>query len=187
LRCVASQSVNTQKHKRTRKSSKTYRLFGIQATLPVLVPPRVISNMMSGVPFSSTPELTMSTLILRCSECLQCKPYRHTDHVCKDQESKAAAKSDAHLSQRILSHRIQLQSGTSCKGINSLRCRRQIPLAPSIMIDIIVYLVLVMLINTFCRVFLPCIHLHSMQNLNFVIARHALTVTGKLYLKAISS
>ena len=55
------------------------------------------------------------------------------------------------------------------------------------MVDIIVYLVLVLLINSFCHVFLPCIHLHSMQNLNFVIARLALTVPGKLYLKAISS
>jgi len=179
--------LNTQKHNKTCKSSRTYRLFGIQATLPVVVPTRVMSNMICGAPFSSMPELNMSTLILICSDCPQCKPYRHTDHVCKNQESKATAKSDAHLLQRVLSHRIQLQSGTSCKGINSLRCRRQINLASSIMIDIIVYLVLVLLINAFCRFFLPCRHLHSMQNLNFVIARHALTVTGKLYLKGISS
>ena len=126
----------------------------------------------------------MSTLILeqRYSDCPQCKPYRHTHHVCKDQESKAAAKLKAHLSQRL-----QLQSGTSCKGVNSLRCRRQIKLASSTTGDIIMYLVLVLLINTFCPVFLPCIDPHSMQNWNFVIAGHALTVTGKLYLKAISS
>ena len=186
MRCSASQCINTQKHIKTRKASKTYWLFGIQATLPVVVPPRVMSNMMSGAPFSSAPELNMSTLILICSDCPHCRPYivyRHTDHVCKNQESKATAKSDADLLQRVLSHRIQLQSGTSCKGISSLRCRRQINLASST----IVYLVLVLLINAFCRFFLPCRHLHSMQNLKFVIARHALTVTGKLCLKAISS
>ena len=55
------------------------------------------------------------------------------------------------------------------------------------MVDIIVYLVLVLLINSFCCVFLPCIHLHSVQNLNLLIARRALTVTGKSYLKAIYS
>ena len=55
------------------------------------------------------------------------------------------------------------------------------------MVDIVVYLVLVLLINSFCRVFLPCIHLHSVHNLNLLIARRALTVTGKSYLKAIFS
>ena len=126
----------------------------------------------------------MSTLILeqRYSDCPQCKPYRQTNDVCKDQESKAAVKLKARLLQRI-----QLRSGTSCKGINSLRCQRQMNLASSTTGDIIVYLVLVLLINIFCPVFLPCIDLYSMQNLDFVIARHALTVTGKLYLKAISS
>ena len=93
--------------------------------------------------------------VLRLSKPASCKPYRHTDHVCKDQGSKAAAISDANLSQTILSQRIQLQSGTSCNGINSLRCGQQIDLTSSFMVDTIVYLVLVLLINIFCHLFWP--------------------------------
>ena len=152
----------------------------------VLAPPKVMSNMMSGVLFSSTPELKISILILRCSGCPQCQPYRHT----KSARVKRAKQQQSlvHTCHTESCHTaVQNPTGTSCKGINSLRCQRQIQLASSTMVDNTVYLVLVLLINSFCRVFLPCIHLHSMQNLNFLIARHALTVTGNLYLKAISS
>ncbi len=138
--------------------------------------------------------------VLRLSTPASGKPYRHTCHVCKDEGSKAAAKSDAYLSRRICVTCISTTS-SQCfcyhvnlcwdqRGIDSLRCRRQIVLASRLMVSIMLYLVLVLLINTFCHLFLPwgiCIHLHSMQNLNFVIAQHALTVNGKLYLKGISS
>ncbi len=148
----------------------------------------------------------MSRVILRCSDCprlpvasptgtqvmsarmKEAKQQQSLMHACHKELALSLLTCISTTSSQCICCHVNLCWDQ--RGIDSLSCRRQIVLASRFMVNIMVYLVLVLLINTFCHLFLPwgiCIHLHSMQNLNFVIAQHALTVIGKLYLKDISS